>query len=31
VVDLGAQKGVRTPCCRAVRDILILHADGKPN
>jgi 2-dehydropantoate 2-reductase len=31
VVDLGAQKGVPTPCCRAVRDILILHADGKPN
>jgi len=29
VVDLGAQKGVPTPCCRAVRDILILHVDGK--
>src|SRR3954471_772767 len=31
VVDLGAKKGVPTPCCRAVRDILILHVDGKPN
>jgi 2-dehydropantoate 2-reductase len=30
VVDLGAKKGVPTPCCRAVRDILILHVDGKP-
>lgn len=30
VVDLGAQKGVPTPCCRAVRDLLILHVDGKP-
>jgi len=30
VVDLGAQKSVPTPCCRAVRDILILHVDGKP-
>ena len=30
VVDLGAQKNVPTPCCRAVRDILILHVDGKP-
>jgi 2-dehydropantoate 2-reductase len=30
VVDLGAQKGVPTPCCRAVRDILALHVDGKP-
>ena len=29
VVDLGAQKNVPTPCCRAVRDILILHVDGK--
>ncbi len=31
VVDLGAQKGVPTPCCRAVRDILALYVDGKPN
>ena len=31
VADLGAQKGVPTPCCRAVRDILILHVDGKPS
>lgn len=31
VVDMGAQKGVPTPCCRAVRDILILHVDGKPS
>ena len=30
VVDMGAQKGVPTPCCRAVRDILTLHVDGKP-
>jgi 2-dehydropantoate 2-reductase len=30
VVDLGAQKGVPTPCCRAVRDILALYVDGKP-
>jgi 2-dehydropantoate 2-reductase len=30
VVDLGAQKGVSTPCCRAVRDILALYVDGKP-
>lgn len=29
VVEMGAQKGVPTPCCRAVRDILILHVDGK--
>jgi 2-dehydropantoate 2-reductase len=29
VVDLGAKVGVATPCCRAVRDILILHAEGK--
>lgn len=29
VVDLGAQKGVPTPCCRAVRDILALYVDGK--
>lgn len=28
VVDLGAQVGVPTPMNRAVRDILILHADG---
>ena len=31
VVDLGAKKGVSTPCCRAVRDILALYVDGKPN
>jgi 2-dehydropantoate 2-reductase len=30
VVDLGAQNGVPTPCCRAVRDILALYVDGKP-
>ena len=30
VVDLGAKKGVPTPCCRAVRDILALYVDGKP-
>jgi len=30
VVDLGAQKGVPTPCCRAVRDILAIYVDGKP-
>jgi 2-dehydropantoate 2-reductase len=30
VVDLGAQVGVPTPMNRAVRDILTLHADGKP-
>jgi len=30
VVDLGAQKAVPTPCCRAVRDILALYVDGKP-
>ena len=30
VVDLGAQKGVPTPCCRAVRDILALYVDGTP-
>jgi len=30
VVDLGAEKGVPTPCCRAVRDILALYVDGKP-
>jgi 2-dehydropantoate 2-reductase len=28
VVDLGAQVGVPTPMNRAVRDILILHAEG---
>jgi 2-dehydropantoate 2-reductase len=28
VVDLGATVNVPTPCCRAVRDILVLHADG---
>jgi 2-dehydropantoate 2-reductase len=31
VVDLGAKVGVATPCCRAVRDILALYVDGKPN
>lgn len=30
VVDLGAEKGVATPMNRAVRDILLLHAKGKP-
>jgi 2-dehydropantoate 2-reductase len=30
VVDLGAKVGVPTPLNRAVRDILMLHADGKP-
>jgi 2-dehydropantoate 2-reductase len=30
VVDLGAQVGVPTPMNRAVRDILILHAEGSP-
>jgi len=29
VVDLGAKVGVPTPLNRAVRDILILHAEGK--
>ncbi|HYS47803.1 MAG TPA: ketopantoate reductase C-terminal domain-containing protein, partial [Xanthobacteraceae bacterium] len=29
VVDLGAKVGVATPMNRAVRDILVLHADGK--
>jgi 2-dehydropantoate 2-reductase len=29
VVDLGAQVGIPTPMNRAVRDILLLHADGK--
>jgi 2-dehydropantoate 2-reductase len=30
VVDLGAQAGVPTPMNRAVRDILTLHAAGRP-
>ena len=30
VVDLGKAVGVPTPMNRAVRDILTLHADGKP-
>ena len=30
VVDLGAAKGVPTPCCRAVRDILAIYVNGKP-
>ena len=29
VVDLGAKVGVPTPMNRAVRDILILHAEGR--
>jgi 2-dehydropantoate 2-reductase len=29
VVDLGAKVGVATPLNRAVRDVLVLHADGK--
>jgi 2-dehydropantoate 2-reductase len=29
VVDLGAKVGVPTPLNRAVRDVLILYADGK--
>jgi 2-dehydropantoate 2-reductase len=29
VVDLGAQVGVPTPMNRAVRDVLILHAEGR--
>ncbi len=31
VVDMGKQKGVPTPCCRAARDILALYVDGKPS
>jgi 2-dehydropantoate 2-reductase len=31
VVDLGAAVGVPTPMNRAVRDLLILHADGAPS
>jgi 2-dehydropantoate 2-reductase len=30
VVELGAKVGVPTPMNRAVRDILALHAEGKP-
>ncbi|MCC6778497.1 MAG: 2-dehydropantoate 2-reductase [Hyphomicrobiales bacterium] len=30
VVDLGAKVGVPTPLNRAVRDVLVLHAEGKP-
>ena len=30
VVELGAKAGVPTPMNRAVRDILVLHAPGKP-
>jgi len=30
VVDLGIKSGVPTPCCRAVRDILAIYVDGKP-
>jgi hypothetical protein len=29
VADLGAASGVPTPLNRAVRDILILHAQGQ--
>jgi 2-dehydropantoate 2-reductase len=29
VVDLGAPVGVATPMNRAVRDILVLHAQGR--
>ena len=28
VVDLGAKAGVPAPLCRAVRDIMLLHAGG---
>jgi hypothetical protein len=28
VVDLGAEVGVPTPMNRAVRDMLVLHAEG---
>jgi 2-dehydropantoate 2-reductase len=31
VIEMGAQKGVPTPCCRAVRDILAIYVDGKPS
>jgi 2-dehydropantoate 2-reductase len=31
VVDMGAKKGVATPCCRSARDILTLYVDGKPS
>jgi 2-dehydropantoate 2-reductase len=30
VIDLGSKKGIPTPCCRAVRDILAIYVDGKP-
>jgi 2-dehydropantoate 2-reductase len=30
VVDLGAMVGVPTPLNQAIRDVLILHADGRP-
>lgn len=30
VVDLGARFGVPTPLNQAIRDVLILHADGRP-
>lgn len=29
VVKLAAEKGISVPCCRAVFDILALHADGR--
>jgi len=31
VAQLGEKAGVPTPCCRAVRDILAMYVDGKPN
>jgi 2-dehydropantoate 2-reductase len=30
VNDLGSEKGIPTPCCRAVRDILAIYVDGRP-
>ncbi|RAI45811.1 ketopantoate reductase family protein [Rhodoplanes roseus] len=30
VVDLGAAVGVPTPLNRAIRDVLVLHAEGRP-
>ncbi len=29
VIEMGANAGVPTPCCRAVRDILAIYVDGK--
>lgn len=31
VVELGEKVGIPTPLNRAVKDILALHADGKPS